>query len=72
MPTPNVYNKYTCSCGLPFSSLRLLNSHYQRFENHKNMNRDIVMQEVKANTGKLNLNTLTFFPSYYVSNREAV
>lgn len=58
MPTPRIYNKHTCSCGMPFSTLRLLNSHYQLYPSHKIIDNDIVMQETDSiissdNTRKL-------------------
>lgn len=50
MPTPIIYNKHICSCGIPFSSYRLLNSHYQKFQNHRMVDTDIVMEEAEDST----------------------
>lgn len=47
MPTPFIYNRHTCSCGMPFSSLRLLKSHYQLRPSHKITDTDTVMEEAE-------------------------
>ena len=48
MPTPRIYNKHSCTCGVPFSSLRLLNSHHQIYPSHKMVNTDIVMEDAET------------------------
>ncbi|KAI8079549.1 uncharacterized protein B0P05DRAFT_571478 [Gilbertella persicaria] len=63
MPTPKVYNKYTCSCGLPFSNLRLLNSHYQRYESHRKADIDIVMEEAESDS-VLTTESLSYHSSF--------
>jgi hypothetical protein len=32
---------------MPFPNMRLLNSHYQKYESHRNADPDIIMQDVE-------------------------
>lgn len=54
MSSYKIFNKYICSCGMPFENQRLLNSHYQRKPSHRPANEDIVMEDAanRASNGE--------------------
>lgn len=64
MPTPRNLNKHFCSCGLAFANYSQISSHFQRYPNHKQVEKqiDIVMDdgdyELESATGMYNYTCL--------------
>lgn len=48
MPTPRIYNKHSCTCGMPFANLRLLASHHQIYPSHKIVDTDFAMEDTEV------------------------